>query len=959
MRNRLLLFFLVITMLAGCAPPGQPLFLLPAEGTALAGAAGDPASMAPDDLLPLDSSIRTGRLDNGLTYYIRHNTEPAKRAELWLVVDVGSILEDEDQLGLAHFIEHMLFNGTRRFAGQELIDFFEGVGMEFGPDINAYTSFDETVYTLQIPTDDETILITAFDVLEDWAAYATLDPLEIDKERGVIVEEWRLREQNAGARIRDQVLPVLLGGSRYAQRLPIGDMEVVRNAPPEALRRYYETWYRPDLMAVIAVGDIAVDRIESLIREHFASRPRPADPPERATFDVTGHAETRYLVAADPENTLTSLEISHQRPARQLLTAGDYRDLLAGVLFRFMFNDRLDELSRQADAPFLYAWVAESNLVRPVDAYSAGAQVEDQGVLAGLEALMTEVERVRRHGFTATELERARKNLLRFYQSAYADRENRDSSGYAREYRDHFLVGEASPGIEFELALVERLLPEITLDEVNALASNLVAEDNRSVVVVAPEKEGVALPGIEELATIIAGVEDKAIEPYVDALSATELMGQAPEPAAITAEQVFPEVGVTEFELANGVRALMKPTGFKEDEIIFSATSPGGSSLVSDADYPEANLAPFIVSQSGLGELSFSDLSKLLAGTRVGLSPSIGELNEGFSGGASPEDLELLFQLIYLYVTEPRADERAFATVQDQIRSFLVNRDLSPYTALDDALTDALYGDNIRFNVLPLEEVDALDLERSFQIYRDRFGDVSDFTFLFVGNFDPETLKGLAQSYLGTLPGAGRQETWRDTSPDLPQGIVERDVYKGQEEQSIVQLVFTGPIDPTPENRRRLLLLEKVLDILIREDLREERAGIYAAFISSSVVEEPRPSYMISISFSADPQRVDELVEAVFAQIEDVQTNGPSAENMAKVKEQEKRNYEEDFEENGFWLSLLEEYAVDPSIDLASALEYDVDIEEITAEEIRQAAQEFLPFDRYVRVVLYPEAYKP
>lgn len=979
-RRYALIVLLVLTLVLSACSVGQPLLVTPVPTSAVAqppvehqatvmpspettASVGvdemNPSQLDPGDLLPMAPQVRVGRLDNGLTYYVRENSEPANRAELWLIINAGSALEDDDQLGLAHFLEHMLFNGTRRFEGQALIDFFESIGMEFGPDINAYTSFDETVYTIQVPTNSDADIETAFQVLEDWAGYATLSPEEIDKERGVIVEEWRLRDLNASGRIRDQILPTLLGDSRYLARLPIGDMDVVRDAPPEALRRYYETWYRPDLMALVAVGDFQDDQIEARIREHFSTLTVPEDPVQRTAYSLPDHEETRYQVVTDPEQPYTTLDVSVKQPARKVRTVDDYRDLVIRYLFTFTFNRRLDELTRQEDAPFLLAQASTGNLVRPVDVYSVSAQVEDGGVIAGLDAVMTEIERVRRHGFTESEIERAKKDVLRFFEAAYAERENRDSAAHAQEYRDHFLANQASPGIEFELKLVQDLLPGIALEDVNRVAEDLVGQANRTVILIAPEKEDVTLPDEADLASAVEAVQTKAIDPYVDTSAGLSLMEEIPEAAAIVDELAIPELEVTEIELDNGVRVIMKPTDFREEEVVFTAISPGGSSLVSDADFPEAAVVEFVVAQSGIGNLTYPELTRLLSGKRVGVNPSIDELTEGLGGSASTEDLETLFQLIHLYVAEPRVDEAAFTRIQDQLRAALANRDLNPNAALQDALSEALYGDTIRRGTLPLEEVEALDLDKAFEIYQDRFGDASDFTFVFVGSFDVDTLTALAQTYLGSLRGSDREETWVDVAPDPPEGVVERDVFEGLEDRSIVQLVFTGTMDPTPENQLRLALLERVLDILIREDLREERAGIYSAFIGSGVAEEPDQTYTVSIAFSADPERVDELVGAVFAQIEDLRNNGPSAENLVKIKEQESRDFEEALEDNGFWLGLLSEYAFDPEEDVLGVLSYQDRIDAQSVEDIRQAAQELLSPDRFVRVVLYPKALEP
>ncbi|MEZ4868332.1 MAG: insulinase family protein [Caldilineaceae bacterium] len=955
MKHLSIVVALALLLLTACQP------VHPVTDTTAAGASDTPIATQhlPSGVLALDPAVRSGVLENGFTYYIRHNEEPHQRAELWLAINAGSLLEQEDQLGLAHFLEHMLFNGTRRFEGQALIDFLESVGMEFGPDVNAYTSFDETVYTLQIPTDEPETIKTAFNVLEDWAGYASLTSEEIDKERGVIVEEWRQREQNASGRLREQIIPALLGDSQYSKRLPIGDMEIVRNAAREAFVRFYEQWYRPDLMALVVVGDVDVDQMEGLIQEHFSTLSTPTDPQPRPTFDVPEHSEPRYLIATDPEYPYTVVQVEHKRPAHPLQTVDDYRIRLVNHLIDTMLNQRLDELRRQADAPFLFAFTGDGNFVRPVDSYSVAAQVQDEQILTGLEALLTEVERAQRYGFTDSELARAQDDLLRVYENLYQDRNNRENSLLAQEYLNLFLAGTAAPGIETEYALAQELIPAITLEEVNTQAQTLVSAENRVALVIAPEKEGLTPPTAAELSAVFDTVLAKELEPYVDQTAGQTLLAEIPEVTPIVAEQTLPDLEATEIELANGVHVVMKTTDFKDDEILFAATSPGGSSVVADGDYLEAANVVQIITESGVGAFNQTELTKLLAGKLVSVSPTIGELHEGFTGSVAPADLETAFQLIYLYATQPRADEAAFAVFMEQQRAFLKNRELTPTSALQDALEEALCGESIRCRTPTLAEVEAFDFDRSMEIYRERFADMDDFTFLFVGNFEQARLQELAQRYLGALPTTPRTETWRDVAPDAPEGVIEKNAYKGQDEQSIVYLIFTGPIEPTPANRLQVKAVEGVMDILLREELREKLGGVYSPFVFSDVAQEPNQEYTIGVGFSCDPQRVDELVNAVFAQIADLQENGPSATNLEKVQEQQRRNLEENLEQNSYWLNQLTFYVEHPDADPHTLTEQQDAIHALTAADIQAMAQQILNNQRYVKAVLYPAAYKP
>ena len=955
-KRQLYVLLFCFTLIANACVPIQPV-AAPAT-SAPSTPVADSADLLLDAALPADPSVRTGTLENGLTYFIRRNTEPANRIELRLAINAGSVQEDDDQKGLAHLLEHMMFNGTRRFPEHELIEYLESIGMRFGADLNAYTSFDETVYMLQVPTDDPEILGKGLDVLEDWAGYATLDPAEIDLERGVVVEEWRLRDQGAQGRITNQWFPFLLAGSKYAERLPIGDMEVVRNAPAETVRSFYETWYRPDLMAVVAVGDFDVEQMETMIQERFSSLPVPENPAPRTLIQVVPPSAPRTLIITDPEYPYAVIDITTQRPAEAFESAADLRQKLLVSLSNQMLNARFDELSRQNDAPFVYASGYENDLVRPVATTGVSAQVAEDKLRVGMTAIVTELERVRQHGFTDTELARAKQDLLRNYEQAYRERDTSDSATYADEYVRNYLTAEAFPGIAVEYALAQRFLPEITLVEVNQQAVALADNQNRGVLVIAPEKEGLVLPTADELTAVFAEVQAQTIEPYVDTVTDAALMAQPPAPAAIVNEEEMADLGITEIELENGVRVLLKPTDFKQDEILFSATSPGGSSLVADEDFAEATYISNIVSNSGVGDFTYNELTRLLAGKVVSVAPYIGDLEEGLQGNASNDDLETLFQLIHLYATAPRVDDAAFASFQDQIRTFLQNRSLSPDAAFGDAINQARYGDSIRYQVIALEEVDTFDLEQAFAIYQDRFSDMSDFTFIFVGNFDVAAIKVLAQTYLGTLPGDGRGETWQDVTPDPPTEKIETAVYQGQDEQSQTYLQFDGFLEPTPENELRLHLLGRVPDIRLLNELREARSAAYATSAGGNLEAEPDATYSFFVWFGSDPQRVDELVEATWAEIADLQTNGPTDVEMSKVKEQVRREHETDLEENDFWLATLTDYASYPDEDLASRVDPQELLDAVSAEDIQTAAQDYLLDDQYIKVVLYPAAYQ-
>ena len=933
--------------------------------------------------LGLDPDVRTGTLENGLTYYVRRNTEPEDRAELRLVVDAGSVLEDEDQRGLAHFVEHMAFNGTERFAENDLVDYLEGIGMRFGPDLNAYTSFDETVYLLQVPTDSVGLLDTGFEILKEWASAITLEGEAIDAERGVVLEEWR-QGRGAQARVRDEQFPVLFGGSRYAERLPIGSPDVLQNAPYEALRRFYETWYRPDLMAVVAVGDFSPEAVVREIEETFGRLENPPAPTPRPSFEVPAHDETRFAIATDPELTTTSVAVFYKEPADRGQDVAARRALLMDRLYNRMLNARLYEITQKPEAPFLGAFTGVAGFVRPTDFYVMQAIVRDGGVPRGLEALLTEAARVRQHGFTAAELERTKADLAREYETAYNERENVESARLASEYTSLFLEGEPAPGIAREYALVQTLLPSITLDDLNALADEVVGEENRVVLVSAPEKEGVPVPTEADLRAVFADVERAAIEPYTEAVSAAPLVPNPPVPGTIESVSAYEDgTGVIEWRLENGARVVLLPTDFKNDEVLFSAFSPGGTSLAADSVFRSAESASTAVSLGGIGTFSATDLDKKLAGEAVRVRPYVSEREEGLSGSASPEDLETLFQLIHLYFTAPREDPEAFAAYKQRLEGVLANRDAQPEAAFSDTLQVTLAQGHPRRAPFTTETLSEIELDEALAFYMDRFRDASDFTFVFVGAFDVAEIEPLVEQYLATLPAVERAEAPQDLGIRPPSDVVEKTVRRGVEPKARVQLIFSGTLDvrldtldladslliddrrvPVADSvyaaRRasaraeRYLLgaLADALRIRLRDALREDRGGVYGVGVSANV-DRMLGRYTLSVGFGCDPERVEELTAAVFEVIEEAKREGPG-DALDKVKEADRRAQQLAQQENEAWLAALgAAYRYDEAP--GAVMDKSDLIEGLTYGALRGAAQYYLDVNRYVQVVLLPE----
>ncbi len=904
--------------------------------------------------LPVDSQVTVGTLPNGLRYYVRKNGKPEQRAEFRLVVRIGSVVEDDDQQGLAHFAEHMAFNGTAHFEKQQLVDYLESIGMRFGPDINAYTSFDETVYFLQVPTDTPAVVQTAFQILEDWASAVTFDSVEVEKERGVVIEEWRLG-QGAGARLRDKQFPVIFKGSKYAERLPIGKKETLETFPRDALTRFYRDWYRPDLMAVIAVGDFDPVAIERQIREHFGRIPRRASARPRPDVPVPDHAEPLFAIATDPEATNTSVGVLYKQALRDHSTYGAYRQGMVEDLFTAMLNDRLFELSQQADPPFLGAGVGQGRFIGAKEIFSMGAGVPEGGIARGLDALLTEAERVARFGFTAPELERAKARRLRGLERAFAERDKTNTGVYTDEYTRSFLEGEAIPGIGVELALHQEFLPGIGLEDVNRLARAWITTHNRVVVASAPEKADVPVPTVVELTAVFDGIGRKTITAYADTLASATLVATPPAPGRIVAEQQIPEIGVTEWRLANGVRVVLKPTDFKDDEIVMQAISKGGTSLAPDARYMSAAMASSVVSMSGAGAFSAVDLQKALAGKAVSARPTIGDTEEGFFGNGSPKDLETLFELVYLFATAPRTDSAAFSAFTTRLRAFTENRGASPEANFQDTLQTTLAQNHPREQPLTPERVNEVRLGEALDFYRDRYADFGDFTFFFVGNIDLGTIRPLVERWLGTLPANGRVESWRDVGVRPPAGVVRKVVRKGQDPKARVQFVFTGPFAEARENRYALRSLGDALSIRLREVLREDLGGVYGVGAGGSSSIVPDTSYSFSIGFGADPARIEELVDSMFVQVRAFQERGPSDSIVHKVQETQRRSRETSLRQNGYWMGQLVA-AHRQGLDPRDILTYEALIAKLDAATIRDAARRYLRLDNYVRITLLPEA---
>ena len=917
----------------------------------------------PDTPLGFDPAVVRGVLSNGLTYYIRHNEEPRDRAHISLVVRAGSVHEEEEQRGLAHFVEHMAFNGTERFAKHEIIDYLESIGSSFGSHLNARTGFEDTLYFLDIPTGDPEITETAFQILSDWAYAVSFDPEEVELERGVVLEEWR-SGQGFSSRIRENLLKLLLGSSQYVQRIPIGLTEVIETAPVEQFRKYYERWYRPDLMAVVAVGHFDVEEIEAKIKQHFAPPPEGeaaqaraavAAATERPSFEVPGHDEPWIEVFTDAESPGTQFILIRKIAPETGQDLATFRRFVVERLAFMMFNARLSELAQADDPPYLVAQALRSGYVEPLDILRFEAWVEEDGVQRGLTAILEELQRVKLFGFTEGELDREKSNLLRAAESVYKQREQTPSQGFANEYVAHFLAGTPAPGIEAEWELYQQLLPQISTAEFDDVVSAWTRTEDTALLVVRPAETDAASDDELTASTLaqLQAADLLAVEPYEDELGDVALLQEIPAPGSITSEEQIESIDAQRWTLSNGITVIAKQTDFRDDEVEFTAFSPGGHSLAADEDHYSALYSAALVAGSGVGPHDNVTLEKLLAGKRVAVSPFIWELFEGFGGSASPEDLETLFQLITLYATEPRLDQAVFDRYQARLQSIAEINAAQPDLVLRDTVNRILAQDHHRQRPLTTELLDELSMERAEAVYAERFADLGDATFVFVGAFDWETLRSLTEAYLASLPTTGRAEQWIDHDIDPPAGLIDRVVRSGIEPRSNTMVVFAGDMDWSRQEALTLAVLGDVLQIRLRERVREELGGTYSIRVNGGSASLPDEEHFVSIIFGSDPDRTEELFGEVLDGIEWLQAGGEQ-EYLDKVKEQLRTLREVDLRENGFWLNQIRA-AVQRGEAFTEIIGFDERLDGLTLEQVAAAAQLYLPSDRYVRVVLFPE----
>ena len=909
--------------------------------------------------LPVDKNVRIGQLDNGLTYYIRHNKLPENRAEFYIAQKVGSILEEPQQRGLAHFLEHMAFNGTKNFPGDDkglgVIPWCETVGIKFGTNLNAYTSIDETVYNISnAPIDRTGVLDSCLLILHDWSNYILLKDDEIDKERGVIREEWRSR--NSGMlRVYTDLLPTIYQGDKYADCMPIGSIDVINNFPYKDIRDYYHKWYRPDLQGIVIVGDIDVDTVEAKLKAVFADVQKPVTPAERTYYPVTDNKEPIVAIGTDKEVDDPSIEIYFKQdatPDSEKNNVGYLASQYMTSMISSMLNARLSELVQSANPPFTRAssYYSDFFVAKTKEAFALSASSKADGIETALKTLLQETERARRFGFTESEYARARANYLQSLESAYNEREKTKHGSYVREYVQNFLNGEPIPGIEAEYAMMNQLAPNIPLQAMNMVMQQLVPDSNQVVIIAGPAKEGLKYPTKEEVINLLKGMKDLDLQAYVDKVSDEPLMKEAPKGGKIISEKEGDIYGSTKLVLSNGVTVYVKKTDFKADEIRMKGTSLGGKSIFPDKDALNFAVMDNVIAVGGLGNFSQVDLTKVLAGKKVSVNAGLGATTENVFGTCSPKDFETMMQLTYLTFTTPRKDAEAFESFKNRMKAQLESAQANPLSSINDSLQKAMYNNHPRVVMMKPEMVDQIDYDRILEMYNDRFKDASDFTFYFVGNIDLETAKPLIAEYLGALPAINRKETFKDTKMSIRKGVYKNEYAKEQQTPTAtIVFLYSGKAPYTLKNDILLSFATQVLDMVYTEEVREKEGGTYGVNCFGDLQKYPKEQLLLQIVFQTDPAKKDKLAGIVVDELKKLAAEGPSDVHLQKVKEYMLKKYADNQKENGYWMNNLNDYFY-YGMDMTEG--YTDIVNSITAKDIQKFVSDLLKQGNEIEVTM-------
>ncbi|MBR7800053.1 M16 family metallopeptidase [Undibacterium fentianense] len=906
--------------------------------------------------IPYSPSLAKGQLPNGLTYYIQKNGKPEQKLELRLVVKAGSILEDADQLGLAHFVEHMAFNGSAHFKKNELVSFLESIGVKFGADLNAYTGFDETVYILPIPTDRPENVEKGMMVLADWAYGLRFDPTEIDRERGVVLEEARLGK-GAADRLQKIILPKVLHGSRYAERLPIGKEENLKSFRHAALKRFYQDWYRPDLMAIVVVGDLEVPVIQALLEKYFSTMKNPQKPRKRLRASVPLENQESVVIATDKEANLASVSISQGR-MHQVNDGrfASYRQRRIQSFFNAMLNQRLHELTQVQEPPFLAASSGISSLVAEYNEFNSSVVIGKAGVQAAVQALVAENQRLAQYGFSQVELERVKLSTLRYMENAFNERDKSQSAEFAAEFVRNFLTGEAIPGIEAEYIFHREFVRGISLEEVNRFAQSvLLARSPKLIVYQGGTQQGQRTPSKSELASWIRQAEQSKLGVYREQTVTRALIDTKPTIGSILQESRNAVLGTIEWTLSNGVRVVLKPTDFKNKQILLSASRPGGLGMIDASDYSQAMYATSVVGAMGIKDITPIELGKYLAGKSSSMSTNFSDVAEGISGSSTPEDFETTLQILYLLMTSPRRDPDLFRSYVTKQQDVLRNQMATPSAIFQKAYLQTSYQDHPRQPKLATpEDLQALDMDRLIAIYQSRFSSADKLTFFIVGSFEPEKIKTVLLTYLANLPVHPIESGLPDHGLRLVKGIVHKEVYAGKEQRSLVTLQLHGERPVGASDELRFSALTEILQLRLTAKMREELGAVYSPRVTAQIKKIPFGSYSIVLVLPSGPEHVEKLLQTSRALLEEMKRHAVTEEELHKVKENWLKNRKEEVKTNEFWIGVLSD-ANFLQEDAAKVFDYENQIQQLKPEDIQQAARIYFDLSNQIQIVMYPE----
>ena len=909
------------------------------------------------DVIPFDASVKKGKLKNGLTYYIKKNAKPENKVDLRLIINAGSILENDDQQGLAHFMEHMCFNGTKRFPKNQLVDYLQSIGVKFGQHLNAYTSFDETVYFLPIPSDSPEKVEKGFQIIEDWAFNADLTPEEIDKERGVVLEEYRLG-LGANKRMQDKYIPKMMYNSQYANRLPIGKKEILENFTYDKVTSFYKDWYRPNLMSVIVVGDIDVAEMEKKIKDHFEKYQNPKNEKPRKTFEVPNHKETFVSIESDKEAAQTQIQLLYKDYGvpKKIKTIGDYKNRLAEGLFSTMLNNRLNELTNSPTPPFTYGYTYHGGtFAREKEGFQSFAMIDEKKQIEALKVLVSENERVKKFGFTAGEFERAKNEILSRVESQFKDKDKTESENFVWECQSNFLEGMPMSGIEWEYATIQKILPTINLTQVNGLIKDFIKDDNRVIVITSPEKEG--LKKVTEAEVLEAlKVNTNDLKPYEDKAVASSLIRNTVKEGSVAKKETNDKIGSTTLTLSNGAKVTYKKTDFKNDEIMLEAISFGGSNLYSNEEMKKTQFANGGLTEAGFSGLKQNDIDKFMAGKIASVYPYISNTTEGFRGSTTPKDLEYAFQMIHAYFTDLNFDADAFEGYKQKQSNFFENMISQPNFYFQQEFYTYLNKENPRWNgIVPTaEKWNETDYKLAYNKFKERFSSAGDFEFFFVGNVDDAKMEEFAKKYIASLPSNGTKETAKDLGYRFLKGDIKKVVNKGKDPKSNVTIMFYGDAPYSAKEAVAMTALGEVLTIKLVEELRENESGVYGVNARGSMAKVPYGSYNFNISFPCGPENAEKLTASALAELDKIIKNGPDEKDVNKYKEAEALDYKKKIKENRYWMTNFTRSFTNGSSP-EEILTASDKVKEVTAKDIQDVAAKYLSKDKVIGILM-PEA---